>query len=89
MTSELSETEGAVCVRMPSVEVGMTEAVLGQILVSVGDRVQRGQALFDVEADKIDLAIDSPVAGTVSRILRQPGDEVAVGDEVLWIDTAG
>lgn len=85
MTLGDSETQPAICVRMPSVEVGMTEARIGQILVSVGASVQRGETLFEVEADKIEIEIDSPVSGTVTQIVRQDGEDVAIGEEVLWI----
>ena len=68
---------------MPSVEVGMDAGRLVDFLVQVGDRVSVGQPLFTVEAEKVTLEIESPVAGRVAELCVSPSSEVAVGLPVL------
>ena len=48
-------------------------------LCEVGDRVEVGQPLAEVETDKVTTELTSPVAGVLTRRLVEVGDEVAVG----------
>lgn len=52
--------------------------VLTAWLKKVGDRVTKGEALFEVETDKATLEVESPATGTLSAVLAEPGTEVAV-----------
>lgn len=55
--------------------------------VDLGDRVEVGDVLCTLEAMKIFNEITSDYAGTISRILPENGELVALGDELLWIET--
>ena len=55
--------------------------------VETGDRVEEGDTLCTLEAMKIFNEITSDYAGTVTRIVPQNGDLVALGDELFWIET--
>jgi 2-oxoisovalerate dehydrogenase E2 component (dihydrolipoyl transacylase) len=70
-------------VRMPSVEVGMEAGRIVDLPVGLGSSVVVGQTLFVVEAEKVTMDIESPIAGRVVAILAAIGDEVAVGGDVL------
>jgi len=59
-----------------------------KILVEPGQQVQAGQPLVVVEAMKMELSINAPCAGTVSRISCQQGRPVGPGDALLWLDIA-
>jgi pyruvate/2-oxoglutarate dehydrogenase complex dihydrolipoamide acyltransferase (E2) component len=52
--------------------------VLTAWLKKVGERVTKGEALFEVETDKATLEVESPATGTLSEVLAQPGAEIAV-----------
>ena len=52
--------------------------VLTAWLKKVGERVTKGEALFEVETDKATLEVESPATGTLSEVLAEPGAEVAV-----------
>ncbi|MGH7684970.1 MAG: acetyl-CoA carboxylase biotin carboxyl carrier protein, partial [Vulcanimicrobiaceae bacterium] len=54
--------------------------------VEVGDRVEEGGVLCTLEAMKIFNEITSDYAGTVTRIVPQNGELVALGDELFWIE---
>jgi 2-oxoisovalerate dehydrogenase E2 component (dihydrolipoyl transacylase) len=74
---------------MPVIEAGMQEAVLADVFVDLHARVTRGQPLFCVEADKVDLEIESPVDGMVVEISAPVGSELAAGAVVLVLQTDG
>jgi 2-oxoglutarate dehydrogenase E2 component (dihydrolipoamide succinyltransferase) len=63
------------------------EVVIVEWLVAVGDRVDAGDPLVEVETDKVETQVDSPVAGVVRRLLVEPGAEVAVGAPYCEIET--
>lgn len=54
--------------------------------VETGDRVAEGDVLCTLEAMKIFNEITSDYAGTVTRVLHENGDLVALGDELFWIE---
>jgi pyruvate/2-oxoglutarate dehydrogenase complex dihydrolipoamide acyltransferase (E2) component len=53
-------------------------------LKRVGDRVEAGEALVEIETDKASEEVEAPVSGTIADILAEAGDEVKV-DTVLAI----
>src|SRR5215475_767831 len=53
-------------------------------LKRVGDRVEAGEPLVEVETDKATEEVEAPVSGTLADILAEEGDEVKV-DMVLAI----
>ena len=57
-----------------------------QILVAVGDSVQKEQALVIVEAMKMEHTILSPKSGTVVEIFYSEGDQVLEGVELLALE---
>ena len=54
-----------------------------ELLVKVGDQVEKEQALLTLESDKATMDVPATVAGKVSRILVKPGDKVSTGTAVL------
>ncbi|AHF57468.1 dihydrolipoamide acetyltransferase family protein [Spiroplasma eriocheiris] len=65
---------------------GLTEGVVGEINVQVGDKIKDGQTMFSVETDKVNAEIPSPVDGTITKINMKVGDTIFVGDVVIEID---
>ena len=51
-----------------------------------GDSVRPGESIVEVEADKANHEIESPVSGRVASILAEEGDEVKVGAVLAVID---
>lgn len=74
--------------KLPDVGEGITEATIAQWRVAVGDRIEEDQPLLDLETDKAIVEIPSPVSGTVLAVHGAQGDTIAVGSEVVVIDTA-
>lgn len=70
-------------------DLGVDEAEIAEIMVSVGDSVEAEQSLLLVESDKASVEVPSPVAGTVEEILISAGDTVANGQDYIVIKGSG
>lgn len=64
---------------LPKWGMSMQEGRITAWLVAVGDVVQEGQPLANIETEKVDTDLESPAAGTVSELLFEPGSDVEVG----------
>jgi 2-oxoisovalerate dehydrogenase E2 component (dihydrolipoyl transacylase) len=76
-------------VRLPDVGEGVAEAELVEWHVNVGDVVAEDQPLADVMTDKATVELPSPVGGTIARLGAEAGDVVAIGSDLVWIETDG
>jgi 2-oxoisovalerate dehydrogenase E2 component (dihydrolipoyl transacylase) len=75
--------------RLPDVGEGVAEAELVEWFVAVGDEVTPESVLAEVLTDKATVEVSSPVAGVVTALHGEPGDVLAVGGELVEIDTGG
>lgn len=67
-------------------DLGEVEVVkLVRWLVGVGDPVEAGQAVAEVEADKAVFVVESPGAGVVARLLVPEGDAVRPGEAIAEV----
>lgn len=76
-------------IKMPDVGEGVTEAEIVSWHVKVGDIVQEDEDLVDVMTDKATVEIPSPVSGKVIKVIGEPGEMIAVGSEIIVIETDG
>ena len=53
----------------------------------VGDPVQEGEAILILESMKMEIPLESPVAGRVSELLARSEDMVDEGQIVVVLDT--
>ena len=63
----------------PDLGEGLTEAEIVAVLVREGDVIAEDAPLLEVETDKAQVEIPSPVAGRVEKIHVAPGQTVKVG----------
>jgi len=61
-------------------------ALLVDLTVAVGDVVEAGQRVGTLEAMKTEAPLLAEVAGTVSRLLVEPGTQVAAGQAIVEVD---
>ncbi len=80
-------TKMEVEIKMP--DLGTTEDQVRIIkwLVEVGEAVELGQPLLEIETDKASMPVESFVAGTLKSIEAAPDDEVSVGQVIAIIET--
>lgn len=64
---------------LPKWGVTMQEATLTTWHVKEGDAVEQGQALADVETDKVDAELEAPAKGVVAELRVEAGTVVKVG----------
>lgn len=85
-SSATSNTAQEVDVQVP--DIGVEKAVVGEILVKVGDVIDVDQSLIVVESDKATVEVPSTVSGTVTAIQINTGDTVKEGVVILKVKTA-
>jgi len=66
-------------VKLPKWGLTMEEGNVTEWLVSVGDAVQEGQVLANLETEKVTTALEAPVGGVVQSIDVPVGEDVPVG----------
>jgi pyruvate dehydrogenase E2 component (dihydrolipoyllysine-residue acetyltransferase) len=72
-------------IRMPKMSMTMTEGEVAQWQVSVGDQVEVGDVVCEVMTDKVDMEVESTVAGTLVEIVHDSG-LVEVGEPIGWVE---
>ena len=75
--------------RLPDLGEGLTEAVIVEWLVQVGDPIRVDQPVVEVETAKARIEVPAPFAGVVGRLHGEVGDTLAVGAALLTVDEAG
>jgi len=75
--------------RLPDLGEGLTEAEIVKVLVREGEVVQEDAPLLEVETDKAQVEIPSPMGGRVERVHVHPGQMVKVGDVLVTFADAG
>jgi acetyl-CoA carboxylase biotin carboxyl carrier protein len=63
-------------------------ANVGQVYVSVGDRVGPTDMLVLLESMKMEIPVLAEVAGVVAEVSVAAGDAISEGDVIAVIDTA-
>src|SRR5688572_14324655 len=82
-------TKTATTITMPQLGESVTEGTVGNWLKQVGDRVDKYEPLVEVETDKVNTEIPSPVAGVLVEILVAPQTTLPVGASLCRIDEVG
>ncbi|MBA3336089.1 MAG: 2-oxo acid dehydrogenase subunit E2 [Chloroflexia bacterium] len=74
---------------MPQMGYDMTEGTLLRWLKQVGDDVERGEPIAEIETDKVTIEIEAFEGGVLTETLVSEGDTVPVGTPVAKIGVAG
>ena len=64
---------------VPSLGESVTEATVSKWLKQVGEEVNSDEPLVELETDKVNVEVPSPLSGTLSSIKVKEGDTVEVG----------
>jgi 2-oxoisovalerate dehydrogenase E2 component (dihydrolipoyl transacylase) len=76
-------------VKLPDIGEGTTEAEIVAWHVKVGDLITEEDPLAEVMTDKATVEIPSPVAGRVVSINGAVGEKLAVGSDLVVLETEG
>jgi len=64
---------------VPSLGESVTEATVSKWLKQVGEKVDSDEPLVELETDKVNVEVFSPLTGTLSSIKAKEGDTVEIG----------
>ena len=80
-------------VKMPQLGESVAEGTIGRWLKQPGERVERDEPLVEIQTDKVNAEVPSPVAGILQKILLPEGttaavktDMAVIGDEPVAAD---
>jgi pyruvate dehydrogenase E2 component (dihydrolipoamide acetyltransferase) len=76
-------------VTMPNLGYDMEEGKIQSWLKSVGDRVERGEPIAEIETDKTTVEMEAMASGTLVEILCEPGSNAAVGTPIAVLESGG
>jgi len=74
---------------MPKLGMNMEEGIVVRWLVSEGAAVAAGQVILEIETDKANTDLESPVEGVVARIVRREGETVPINGVLAVILAPG
>jgi 2-oxoglutarate dehydrogenase E2 component (dihydrolipoamide succinyltransferase) len=81
----MSETS----ILVPGLGESVVEATIARWLKKEGDSVHPGEPLVELETDKVNLEVGAEKAGVLSKIQRQEGEDVKIGDVLGIISESG
>ncbi len=70
-------------------DIGHADVPVIEVLVKVGDRVEKEQSLITLESDKATMEVPAPFAGTIKEMKLKVGDEVSEGAVIAIIEADG
>ena len=79
----------AIPIIMPKFEMAQESGTIVRWLKQVGDPVRKGEAVLEVETDKITMEVESPADGVLAQVLAEPGARVPIGQPIAYLAAAG
>lgn len=75
-----------VAIAMPKLGYDMESGRLAAWTKKVGDAVERGEVIAEIETDKATVEMEATAAGTLVEILLDPGGEAPVGSTIAFVE---
>ncbi|MCD8870372.1 dihydrolipoyllysine-residue succinyltransferase [Staphylococcus gallinarum] len=72
-------------VKVPELAESITEGTIAEWLKQVGDSVEKGEAIVELETDKVNVEVVSEEAGVIREQLANEGDTVEVGQAIAVV----
>jgi pyruvate dehydrogenase E2 component (dihydrolipoamide acetyltransferase) len=76
-------------VTLPRLGQGMESGTIVRWLKSEGDRVEKGEALYELDTEKVTQEVEADASGVLLQILAQEGDDIEVGKRIAVIGEEG
>lgn len=73
-------------IEMPRLGYDMERGKIGGWLKKVGDEINRGDVVAEIETDKSTVEMEATASGTLTEIVHAAGAEVAVGEPIAWLE---
>ena len=72
---------------VPTLGESITEATVSRWLKNIGDQIESDEPLVELETDKVNIEVPSPVSGVLSEIKFENGKTVEVGSELGTVES--
>ncbi|MCP8615300.1 2-oxoglutarate dehydrogenase complex dihydrolipoyllysine-residue succinyltransferase [Salirhabdus salicampi] len=76
-------------IKVPELAESITEGTIAEWLVNVGDKVEKGDAIVELETDKVNVEVNADASGVITEIVAGEGEDVEVGDVIAKVDESG
>jgi pyruvate dehydrogenase E2 component (dihydrolipoamide acetyltransferase) len=76
-------------VTLPRLGQGMESGTIVKWLKSEGEKIEKGEPLYELDTEKVTQEVEADVGGVVLKILAQEGQEIEVGKTVAVIGEEG
>ncbi|ADC51823.1 dihydrolipoamide succinyltransferase [Alkalihalophilus pseudofirmus OF4] len=76
-------------IKVPELAESITEGTIAQWLKQVGEQVNQGEYIAELETDKVNVEITAEHSGVIKEFKKEPGDTVEVGEVIAVIDESG
>src|SRR3954454_79791 len=74
---------------MPALGMAQETGKLLRWIKNEGDTVTKGEALMEIETDKVTVEIESPADGTLAGVSAVEGENIPVGRAIAFVVAAG
>ena len=75
-------------VKLPRLGQGMEAGTVTRWLKSEGDKVAKGEPLYEIDTDKVTQEVEAEADGVLLRVVGTAGVEYPVGATIAWIGDA-
>ncbi len=72
--------------KVPEIGESITEVQIGAWLRPEGSQVNKDEPLVEIESDKATVEFPAPSAGVIRKIIKNRGDQAAVGDVIALLE---
>lgn len=76
-------------VKIPELAESISEGTIASWLKGVGDSVEQGENILELETDKVNVEVISEESGVITELKAEEGDTVEVGQVVAVVDANG
>jgi 2-oxoglutarate dehydrogenase E2 component (dihydrolipoamide succinyltransferase) len=76
-------------IKVPSVGESVNEVTIDQWLKQEGEAIERDKTIAVLESEKATVELPAEASGTITKILKKPGETAQVGETIAIIDTDG
>ncbi|MCH6264158.1 2-oxoglutarate dehydrogenase complex dihydrolipoyllysine-residue succinyltransferase [Neobacillus citreus] len=73
-------------IKVPELAESISEGTISQWLINIGDKVTKGNSIVELETDKVNIELNAEDSGVITKLLKEPGDTVEVGDVIAIIE---
>lgn len=75
--------------KLPELGENIESADIVNVLVKVGDMIEKEQSIIEIETDKATIEVPSNISGKITEVLVNSGDSVKVGQTIIKVDEGG